>query len=500
MATDSSKRRMSRRELLRGAAVAATIPILAACAPAAAPSPTAAPKPAATTAPPPAATAAPAPAATQAPKPAATTAPVAAGAKPFAGQTINATCWSAPFPKHLADYLPEFEAKTGMKVNYTTPAFAVHNQQVDTELSTKGSAYDVVNNTFIYTSRWIGAGWLTPLDEFFNDPNKTPPDFNVKDFLPGVVKPHQDKAGKTYALPWTADAYMACAGRFDIIEKAGFKDLPKTFGTDGAEDMTKICDAINKKEDVYAWATENHYGWSFIPFYQGFGAKVFRNPPDDLMPMLDTPEAEAAVGYFTDAIKKWSPPGAISYTYDQTVQQGQQGRINYITFNHMFVMQLGDEKVSKVAKTVKFGMMAAGPKGAFPGVASHGLAIPVGSKKKDAAWEFIKWAMGKEIMQRTLTEKGYGSQTRQSIINSDVFVKSNTINGQNLAKFYVDTINKAAEGYMAYRTIHVYPQVDQQIDKLITNVVSGAMSVKDACKTAQANAIAEMKKAGVNVG
>ena len=38
-----------------------------------------------------------------------------------------------------------------------------------------------------------------------------------------------------------------------------------------------------------------------------------------------------------------------------------------------------------------------------------------------------------------------------------------------------------------------------QIDKLITNVVSGAMSVKDACKTAQENSIAEMKKAGVTV-
>ncbi|MDA8219462.1 MAG: extracellular solute-binding protein, partial [Dehalococcoidales bacterium] len=151
------------------------------------------------------------------------------------------------------------------------------------------------------------------------------------------------------------------------------------------------------------------------------------------------------------------------------------------------------------AKTVTFSMMPAGPKGSFPGVASHGLAIPVGSKKKDAAWEFIKWAMGKEIMLRTLTEKGYGSQTRLSIINSDTFKKANTVNGQDLAKFYVDTINKAATGYMVYRTIHVYPQVDQQIDKLITNVVGGAMSVKDACKTAQENSIAEMKKAGVNV-
>jgi multiple sugar transport system substrate-binding protein len=494
-------RNITRRDLLRGAAAAAALPVLAACAqPAAAPAATTAPAPAATQAPKPAGTTAPAPAATAAPAPA-TTAPVAAGAKPFAGQTINATCWNGPFPMMLANYIPDFEAKTGMKVNYTTPAFAVHNQQVDTELSTKGSAYDVVNDTFIYTSRWIGAGWLTPLDDYFNDPNKTPAAFDMKDFLPGLVKPHQDKAGKTYAVPWTADAYMSGAGRFDIIEKAGFKELPKTFGAaDGSDDMTKMCDAINKKEDCYAWGTENHYGWSFIPFLQGFGAQIFRNPPDDLMPMLTSPEAQAAVDWFAKAINKWSPPGAITYVNNQITEAGQQGRINYITFNHMFIMPLGDASKSKVAKTVKFAMMAAGPKGAFPGVASHGLAIPVGSKKKDAGWEFIKWAMSKETMLRSLTEGGYGSQTRKSIINSDTFVKANTINGQDISKLYLDTIDKAATGYMAYRTIHVYPQVDAQIDKLISNVASGAMSVKQACQTAQDNSIAEMKKAGVNVG
>ena len=46
----------------------------------------------------------------------------------------------------------------------TRPGFPVYNQRADLELSTKGSGFDVLNVTFIYTSRWIGAGWLTPLD------------------------------------------------------------------------------------------------------------------------------------------------------------------------------------------------------------------------------------------------------------------------------------------------------------------------------------------------
>ena len=46
-----------------------------------------------------------------------------------------------------------------------------------------------------------------------------------------------------------------------------------------------------------------------------------------------------------------------------------------------------------VKKTVRYGLMPAGPKGNFPGSNSHGLGIPAGSKKKEAAWEFIKWAL-----------------------------------------------------------------------------------------------------------
>ena len=34
-------------------------------------------------------------------------------AKPLDGVTLNVSCWSAPYPKWLADYIPEFEEQTG---------------------------------------------------------------------------------------------------------------------------------------------------------------------------------------------------------------------------------------------------------------------------------------------------------------------------------------------------------------------------------------------------
>ena len=67
----------------------------------------------------------------------------------------------------------------------------------------------MLNVTFIYTSRWIGAGWLTPLDPYIKDPNKTPADWDYADFLAGSVQPMKDKAGAVYGIPWISDVLMA---------------------------------------------------------------------------------------------------------------------------------------------------------------------------------------------------------------------------------------------------------------------------------------------------
>ena len=116
-------------------------------------------------------------------------------AKPFAGVTINGAAFQHVHHTYLTEYLPEFEARTGMKVHFALQAFPVYNQQTDLELSTKGSALDFVNVTFIYSGRWIGAGWLTPLDEFLSDRNATPPGWDAKDFVAGAQSALQDAKG-----------------------------------------------------------------------------------------------------------------------------------------------------------------------------------------------------------------------------------------------------------------------------------------------------------------
>ncbi|WP_213954435.1 extracellular solute-binding protein [Variovorax sp. dw_954] len=415
------------------------------------------------------------------------------GAKKFDGVTLNVSTFSAAYPKLLQQWLPEFEALTGAKVNYDAPSFPVYNQRADLELSTKGSAYDVVNVTFIYSSRWINSGWLTPLDDYIRNPNLTPADFDLNDFLPGARAPETGKDGKLYGVPWTAEALLTGSSRFDLVQKAGLA-FPDT-----TDDLVKVLRAVNKKERVAGFVADNHYGWTFVPYLHAFGGDVFRKAPDDLFPTLDTPEAIAAGEYYANLLKEFGPDGAVTYQPDQVTQALKLGRVNFTDAGQLYLAQLGDPATSKTIQTVKFGLIPKGPAGRFPGTAVHALGIPAGSKKKEAAWAFIQWALSKQTTRRAVAA-GYGSPARRSDIDSPEYRQKQVINGSDLAKLSLESIDLAAKtGHMKYRTVSVYPQVDQQLNKAIELIVTGQLSAKQAFQQAQAQSIAELKRAGLNL-
>ncbi|VTU45958.1 ABC transporter substrate-binding protein [Variovorax sp. PBL-E5] len=415
------------------------------------------------------------------------------GAKKFAGVTLNVSTFGSTYSKLLQQWLPEFEALTGAKVNYDAPSFPVYNQRADLELSTKGSAYDVLNVTFIYSSRWINSGWFTPLDDFIKNPQLTPADFDLDDFLPGARTAESGRDGKLYGIPWNAEALLTASSRFDLVEKAGLQ-FPDT-----TDDLVKVLRAVNKKERVAGFVADNHYGWTFVPYLQAFGGDIFRKAPDDLFPTLDTPEVIAAGEYYAGLLREFGPDGAVTYQPDQVIQSLKLGRVNFTDIGQLYLAQLGDPATSKTLKTVKFGLVPKGPAGCFPGTSVHGLGIPAGSKNKEAAWAFIQWALSKPTTRRAVLA-GYGSPARRSDIDSKEYRARQLINGSDLTQLALASFEIAAKtGHMKYRTVSVYPQIDQQLNKAIESIATGQLSAKQAFQQAQAASIAELKRAGTKL-
>jgi multiple sugar transport system substrate-binding protein len=414
----------------------------------------------------------------------------AQGVRPFQGTALNIACFSVPYSRAIGELLPEFTERTGIRVSYDTPGFPIYNQRADLELSTRGSAFDVLNITFIYSSRWIGAGWFTSLDDYLNDRNKTPAEWDFADILPGVVQPMKDRTGKQFGIPWTVEVPMGGSTRYDILRANGL-GMPDDFAA-----FERAMATIHMKDDLPAYICENNFGWPVVSFIHGFGGNVFRNPPDDLFPTLDTPETIEGLDFIGRIIRQYGPPQAVGYNPEQTMQAFRNGRVQHQHNNHSFLVP-AVETGSRIRDTAAFSIFPTGPRGRFPGIATHAWGIPAGSRHKDAAWEFIKWAMSKEMLTRLVNERGIAAVPRKSVMDTPGYRERTMVNGYDIAKIVQDTLELGAQGHMKYRTVHVYPQVNAQLNQIMERTISGQMGAREACRQAQQNALADLRRAGV---
>jgi len=418
--------------------------------------------------------------------------PVIAQTKPFAGVTLRGASFQHRFFTLLQNYIPEFEAQTGMKVDLQLSAFPVYNQQANLELSSGGSAFDFVNVTFILAARWVAAGLLANLDEFTGDPNLTPAEWKPKDFVEGAQVPYRDAKGATYGYSWEGGAMVMGLSRMDLMEKKGLK-IPKTFA-----ELQEVCAAINGTDGVTGLVSFQLHHWCLPPYIQGFGGNIFRNPPTDIMPALNSPEAIQAIEFYANLLKNYAPKGVLTYTEDQARQALLTGRSNIFIHSSAWITPILLSNESKVKDTSRVVRMPAGPVRDFPAANSQGLGIPKNAKNKKAAWEFIKWALSPEISMRLVKEHGHSSVCRKSVIESEEYRRLNTVNGQDLGALYLEVLGLPAKGenYMAYRTVKEFPIVGDVLNKAFEQVATGQLAAPAAMNAAQEQAVANMRRAG----
>lgn len=420
--------------------------------------------------------------------------PVVGQARPFAGQTINGAAFQSTFFEYLRTYLPEFEERTGIKVNFNTQAFPVYNQRTDLELSTRGSALDVINVTFIYSGRWIGAGWLTNLSDYAKDPNRTPPDWDPADFVAGAQSAMTNARGEVFGYTWEAGAMILSASRGDLLDRAGVA-MPRTF-----DELVAACDAIHGRDGVSAFVADRLHHWNWIPYLMGGGGAVFRDPPENLTPTLDTPAAVRSAGWYAGLLAKYGPSGGLSFTDDQAMRTQLAGRAVFRTQALTWMAPLAKHADSTVKETARFALMPGGPAGSFPGSNSHGLGIPAGSRRKEAAWEFIRWATSKEMATRVVRDHGYPSVARRSVIGGEAFRRAMTLNGQDVASLFLQVLELGGRGgYMRYRTVPVYPQVGDQINRGIERIATRQQDAAASMRQAQQDARQVLQRAGVRL-
>jgi multiple sugar transport system substrate-binding protein len=317
----------------------------------------------------------------------------------------------------LTENLGALEQATGIKAEIDQMSFPVLNQRADLEMASGSGAYDVIQMVFIRSGRWIRAGWAEPLNPFI-DKDKS---VDVADFVSGAMAPF--KQGDTiFALPWLADSTVV-GYRADVLDKAGYARPPETF-----EALQEMAAKVSTK-DTAAFVTQDNLHWIWPNWLISYGGNFFAGPPQDLTPRLDSPEAVKTAEMFTTLLAKYSPPGGAKLNPGIAQTMMQQGKAAYYLDGFGNVQHIINKEKTQLADRMSFGNSPSGPKGHFPQLAVHGYLINRASKKKEAAWEFLRWATSKDMMLQNALKQGHMACTRASVLNNPEVKKQYTWRG-----------------------------------------------------------------------
>ena len=411
-------------------------------------------------------------------------------ARPFEGVKIRGLSYQHRFFGILQGYIPEFERATGISVDLQLLPFPQYNQEVGRQLKMEMSSLDFINVTFFLAAQWVAAGYLCNLDRFTQDQDATPPGWNAADFVAGAQLPYRDQAGATYGYAWEGGAMVMGLSRMDVMERRGLR-MPQTF-----DELAHVCAEIDAKGEIAGFVSWHLHHWCLIPYLQGMGGDVFKKPPHDVTPTLDTPEAARALELYAK-LMSCAPKEARGFTEEQARQSFITGRANLFIHSSSWVTPALTSDESRVRATTRIARMPAGPLSDRPASNSQGLGIPSNSGNKRAAWEFVKWALSPEMCERMVREHGHATVCRRSVITSDTYRRKNTIAGQDLGALYLDVLELPARGenYMAYRTTKEFPLVGAAINRAVDAVLDRRMSAAEALQLTQTEATTALHQA-----
>ena len=122
---------------------------------------------------------------------------------------------------------------------------------------------------------------------------------------------------------------------------------------------------------------------------------------------VNTDAAKKAYAFYGGLIKNYGPKNvSTDMSWPEAMAIFTQGKAAFYTEADSLYKNATDPAKSKVADTVGFAALPAGPAGSKPyNIPSWGLAINQASSNQDNAWKFIQWATSKE---RTLEAQKAG--------------------------------------------------------------------------------------------
>ena len=397
--------------------------------------------------------------------------------------------------KGLPEMVADFESKNpNIKVEEITYSPEKgYDTKAELELAAGGGTYDVVWVTGGAYQRWVKNEWIMDLLPFIHDPKLTDAaSFNFEDFIGGAIR-FFTVEGKLYALP-ILHSTQVLFYRKDIFEKFGIAAPPDTW-----DELMEIARKIHTPEvgAIGMRGSRERGGvmWTFPQVLYTFGGKVVKDFPNDMHPVFDSPEAIKAAEYYAELLQKYGYKGTLSAHYKDISAAMQQGKMAMLIDGYPGVGPYEDPAKSVVAGKLGFYFVPGGPSGRWPAFNAHGLTIPVGSKNKEAAWEFIKWALSLERQLRGGLEQNEIALTRKSVLLHPEYLKKYNYGGGQLMRVVAEQLDKHVKSFYRELTPE-YGDVEDICGIAMSKVLADEETAEKALKEANQQLYEVYKEAG----
>jgi sorbitol/mannitol transport system substrate-binding protein len=387
------------------------------------------------------------------------------------------------------------EAHPDIALEWVTLEENVLRQNVTTDISTGGGAYDVMTIGTYEVPIWANNDWLVSLNDGMAD------DWDKADLLPAIAG-GLTVDGELYAAPFYGESSMVMY-RTDLMEKAGLEmpDAPTwDFIREAAAAMT------DRDNEINGICARGKAGWGenmafLTAMSNSFGARWF---DEDWTPQFDTEEWANTINFYLGMMNESGPAGAANNGFNENLTLFQQGKCGmWIDATVAASFVTGAD--STVADKVGFALApdnGLGKRGNW--LWAWSLAIPKSSEKQEAAKTFISWATSKGYTELVAGNEGWANVppgTRTSLYENQEY-----LDAAPFAKMTLESINSADPTNpsvqpvpytgVQFVAIPEFAGIATQTGQQFSDALAGNQTAEQALANAQELTTEEMEAAG----
>ncbi len=148
-------------------------------------------------------------------------------AAPYKGTQLNVIFLDRPGYHAIIKLLPEFEKRTGIKVNYEIVPYENTREKEVLSFNSSGDLTLALVD-LVWLGEFAENGWIVPISKFSGDASITDPNLNLKGFFPLLLDAFGTWGGKVYGLPFDNYSGLLFYNQCQL-KAAGFDKPPATW-------------------------------------------------------------------------------------------------------------------------------------------------------------------------------------------------------------------------------------------------------------------------------